>query len=75
MIRAIEGFGAKSHLHTSRLLRLSEHLPLIVEVVDNTENIQRAIPMLDDMISDGLVTMEKVQVLLYRAGDPPPQNR
>jgi PII-like signaling protein len=72
VIRAIEGFGAKSHLHTSRLLRLSDDLPLIIEVVDNAENIERVIPMLDDMISDGLVTMEKVQVLLYRAGNPPP---
>jgi uncharacterized protein len=68
VIRAIEGFGAKSHLHTSRLLRLSEDLPLVIEVVDNAENIERALPLLDDMIADGLVTMEKVQVLMYRAG-------
>jgi PII-like signaling protein len=70
VIRGIEGFGAKSHLHTSRLLRLSEDLPLIIEVVDKAENIQRALPLLDDMISDGLVTLEKVQVLIYRAGNP-----
>jgi uncharacterized protein len=68
VVRAIEGFGAKSHLHTSRLLRLSEDLPLIIEVVDKAENIERALPLLDDMIADGLVTLEKVQVVMYRAG-------
>jgi PII-like signaling protein len=71
VIRAIEGFGAKSHLHTSRLLRLSEDLPLLVEVVDTAENIQRVLPMLDEMIADGLVTMEKVEVVMYRAGHDP----
>lgn len=71
VIRAIEGFGAKSHLHTSRLLRLSEDLPLLVEVVDTAENIERALPMLDEMIEDGLVTLEKVQVVTYRAGRGP----
>jgi uncharacterized protein len=68
VLRAIEGFGAKSHLHTSRLLRLSEDLPLVIEVVDTAGNIERALPMLDEMISDGLVTLEKVNVVMYRAG-------
>jgi len=67
VLRAIEGFGAKSHLHTSRILRLSEDLPLVIEVVDKAENIERVLPMLDEMISDGLVTLEKVNVLMYRA--------
>ena len=67
VIRGIEGFGAKSHLHTSRLLRLSEDLPLVIEVVDTAENIEKALPMLDEMIADGLMTLEKVQVVAYRA--------
>lgn len=65
--RAIEGFGAKSHLHTSRLLRLSEDLPLVIEVVDTHENIEKILPMLDEMMGDGLVTLEKVEVVTYRA--------
>lgn len=68
VIRAIEGFGAKSHLHTSRILRLSEDLPLVIEVVDREENIQRVVPILDEMVADGLVTLEKVEVITYRAG-------
>jgi len=72
VLRAIEGFGAKSHLHTSRLLRLSEDLPLVIEVVDTAENIERALPMLDEMISDGLVTLERVKVVMYRAGSVAP---
>lgn len=70
VVRAIEGFGAKSHLHTSRLLRLSEDLPLVIEVVDTADNIQRALPMLDEMIADGLVTLESVKVVTYRAAQP-----
>lgn len=66
VIRAIEGYGAKSHLHTSRILRLSEDLPLVIEVVDRDENIQRILPRLDDMVGDGLITLEKVDVLTYR---------
>jgi hypothetical protein len=71
VLRGIEGYGAKSHLHTSRLLRLSEDLPLVVEVVDTPANIDRALPMLDEMITDGLVTVEKVEVVMYRAGPGP----
>ena len=73
VIRAIEGFGAKSHLHTSRILRLSEDLPLVIEVVDRAENIERILPILDDMVEDGLVTSEKVHVVTYRAGREPEQ--
>lgn len=71
VIRAMEGFGAKSHLHTSRILRLSEDLPLIIEIVDRDENIERILPVLDEMIVDGLVTSEKVEVITYRAGREP----
>lgn len=71
VIRAIEGFGAKSHLHTSRILRLSEDLPLVIEVVDTAENIQRILPTLNDMVGDGLVTLERVEVIAYRGGPNP----
>ncbi|MDA8379797.1 MAG: DUF190 domain-containing protein [Actinomycetota bacterium] len=67
VMRAIEGYGASSHLHTARLLRLSEDLPLVVEVVDTAENIERILPELDGMVTGGLITLEKVEVLSYRA--------
>ena len=69
VIRAIEGFGASSHLHTARILRLSEDLPLIIEIVDTEENIERIIPILDEMVSDGLVTVEPVHVISYRGSE------
>ena len=59
------GFGARSVLHTTQLLRLSEDLPVIVEVVDSEEKVKELIPILDEMVTDGLVTMEKVHVLRY----------
>ena len=67
--RAIEGFGAKSHLHTGRILRLSEDLPLVIEVVDTPENLERVLPTLDDMVAGGLLTMERVEVIAYRGGN------
>lgn len=66
VLRGIEGFGAQSHLHTARILRLSEDLPVVVEIVDTSENIERILPKLDEMIADGMVTTEKVHVLTYR---------
>jgi hypothetical protein len=68
VLRGLEGFGAHSILHTSHLLELSQDLPLVVEVVDTDERIQRLIPILDEMVGDGLVTLEKVRVLKYAAG-------
>ncbi|HAM00606.1 MAG TPA: hypothetical protein DCQ30_00015 [Acidimicrobiaceae bacterium] len=70
VLRAMEGFGAKSHLHTTRLLRLSEDLPLVIEVVDTEDNINRVLPALDEMMADGLVTLERVEVITYRAEGP-----
>ena len=70
VIRAIEGFGARSHLHTTRILRLSEDLPLVIEVVDTEERINHIVPILDEMVSDGLVTLERVEVIAYRARPP-----
>lgn len=69
VLRGIEGFGAKSHLHTSRILRLSEDLPIVIEIVDTAENVDRALPLLDAMVGDGMLTVEKVQVVAYRGGE------
>lgn len=70
VIRGIEGFGADSRLHTSRILRLSEDLPVIIEIADTEENIDRVLPKLDEMVGEGLVTIEPVHVIAYR-GKPP----
>jgi hypothetical protein len=67
--RGIEGFGASSHLHAARILRLSEDLPLVIEIVDTAEHIDRVWPVLDEMVTDGLVTVEDVHVVSYR-GSP-----
>lgn len=66
-LKGFLGFGAKSHLHTVKLLRLSEDLPIVIEIVDSEEKIQAFLPHLDGMIGDGLVTLEKAEVLMYRA--------
>lgn len=67
VIRGIEGFGAKSHLHTTRILRLSEDLPLVIEIVDTAPKVDAFIEEIDHMISDGMVTVERVEVRAYRA--------
>jgi len=67
-LKGFLGFGCKSHLHTTKLLRLSEDLPIIIEIVDSEEKIEKFLPLLDPMIKEGLVTLEKANVLLYRAG-------
>jgi uncharacterized protein len=59
------GFGASSRLHTTKVLRLSEDLPLVIEIVDSEDKINAFLPLLDQMMSSGLVTLEKVQVLQY----------
>ncbi len=67
VIRGLEGFGAHSRLHTSRILRLSEDLPVVIEIVDTVEQIDRILPTLDEMVEEGMVTVERVQVITYRA--------
>ncbi len=62
------GFGANSHLHTAKILRLSEDLPLVIEMVDSKEKIDAFMPFIDEMVQEGLVTLERVQVIKYRAG-------
>jgi PII-like signaling protein len=69
VVRGIEGFGAHSHVHTSRILRLSENLPVVVEIVDRAERIEAFVPLLDRMVGEGLVTLEKVRVIAYRHRD------
>lgn len=66
-LKGFLGYGAKSHLHTVKILRLSEDLPIIIEIVDSEEKIQAFLPQLDPMIGDGLITLEKAEVLVYRA--------
>ena len=68
VIRGIEGFGANAHLHTTRILRLSEDLPILIEVVDQEDRIRAILPELDAMVGDGLITLEKIEVLAYRGG-------
>jgi hypothetical protein len=68
VLRGIEGFGKSSLLHTATVLRLSEDLPMLIECVDTIEKVEAVLPVLDDMIEDGLVTIEKVDVRVYRAG-------
>jgi hypothetical protein len=68
VLRGIEGFGAHSRIHTSRILRLSEDLPIVIEIVDRVERIDAILPILDEMIGEGLITIERVQILGYRPG-------
>lgn len=65
VIRGPMGFGRSSHLHSAKLLRLSEDLPMIIEIVDSQAKIDAFIPVLDQMMGSGLITVEKVQVLQY----------
>jgi PII-like signaling protein len=65
VLRGPMGFGASSRLHTTKILRLSEDLPLVIEIVDAEDKIDRFLPILDGMMSSGLITLEKVQVLQY----------
>ncbi len=67
--RGIMGFGAASRVHTAKLLRLSEDLPVVVELVDTEENLNKLLPFLDEIISGGLITLEKVRVIRYRHGN------
>jgi uncharacterized protein len=67
VLRGIEGFGRTSRLHTARILRLSEDLPILIEIVDTEERITAILPVLDEMIGEGLVTLEAVEILVYRS--------
>ena len=67
VLRGVMGFGKHSILHTAKILRLSEDMPMIIEIVDSLEKIEAFLPVLDETIKDGLVTIEKVRVIHYRA--------
>jgi uncharacterized protein len=68
VLRGSMGYGKTSRIHTAKILRLSMDLPLVLEIVDSEEKINSFLPVLDGMIGGGLVTLEKVRVLHYRAG-------
>ena len=65
VLRGISGFGAKSHLHAAHILAISEDLPMIIECVDTRDNIDRILPEIDKMVTDGLVTLEQVEIIRY----------
>src|SRR5580698_7204276 len=69
VLRGPMGFGKASRLHTSKILRLSMDLTLVIEIVDSEEKVNTFLPVLDEMVGGGLVTMEKVKVLHYRSGE------
>ncbi len=66
VLRGTIGFGANSRIHTTRILRLSEDLPVIVELVDMPERIEAILPALDQMVEEGMITLEKVRIIAYR---------
>ncbi|HYA64112.1 MAG TPA: DUF190 domain-containing protein [Candidatus Sulfotelmatobacter sp.] len=67
VLRGVAGYGGSSIYHTDKLLRLSQDLPIILEVIEAQERIDQILPQLDDMVDGGLITLEKVRVILYRA--------
>src|ERR1041384_4563323 len=68
MMRGLMGYGAASRIHTAKLLRLSEDLPVVVEIVDSQDKISAFLPLIDEMVQEGLVTLEAIQVIQYRSG-------
>jgi uncharacterized protein len=66
VLRGVAGYGGSSVYHTDKILRLSQDLPIIVEVVEYSERIEKILPRLDEMVEGGLITLEKVRVILYR---------
>lgn len=69
VLRGMAGFGAHSRIHTSNLLRLSEDLPVVVEIVDRAERIESFVLLLGEMVEEGMMTLEKVRIVAYRHGD------
>ena len=67
VLRGLHGFGAHSLLHTTKILRLSSALPIVVEIVDSEYNIESFLPLIDDAVGEGLATVEKVEVRFYRS--------
>ena len=69
VLRGIMGFGASSRMHTAKYLRLSTDLPLVIEIVDSEAYINRLLPFLDEVITEGLITMEKVRIIRYQGSN------
>lgn len=68
VLRGVTGFGAHSRIHTQKVLRLSEDLPIVIEIVDSEERLATFLPELDTLVGEGLITIEKVSVIAYRSG-------
>ena len=68
VMRGIMGYGVHRKVHTAKVLRLTEDIPVVIEVVDRSENLEKLLPFLDDIVKEGLVTMEPVSVIKYRDG-------
>jgi PII-like signaling protein len=66
VLRGIMGFGADSRIHTAKLLELSVDLPMVIEIVDTEDNINKLMPFIDETVKEGLVTLEKMRVIKYR---------
>ncbi len=69
VLRGLEGFGAHSRIHSAKILRLSLDLPLVIEIVDEREKIEAFLPIVDDAVTEGLATLEKVEIRFYRSRD------
>lgn len=68
VFRGLEGFGAHSRVHTAKILRLSSDLPIVIEIVDTPDKIEKFMPIIDDAITEGLATLEKATIRFYRGG-------
>jgi len=73
VLRGTMGFGAHSRMHTAKVLRLSDDLPVIVEIVDKPEQIAKVLPLLDEMVTEGMITTEKVHITAYRNNPASPK--
>ena len=67
VLHAVMGFGANSRMHSARLLSLSEDLPVVVEIVDSRENLDLLLPYIEEVVQEGLVTLERAEVIFYRS--------
>jgi len=71
VLRGIEGYGRAARVHTAQILRLSEDLPVLIEVVDREDRLRAVLPEIDAMVDGGLITLEHVEVIAYRSPEPP----
>lgn len=69
VLKGIMGYGAHSLLHTTKILRLSQDLPVVIEMVDSEENLNKILPFLDEVVTEGMITMERMHILQYREGE------